>query len=327
MPELLEIMPEPPAFDSPEFANDVVRYCWGKQQRMDPERVALAIADAEWNDLTKFFGQYAEAFGLTITPEDTPEIYKLLVNSLATTDPMRKKCKAFYGRQRPFERFDEAMPSHEEDDLRGEGSYPSGHSLRGWGVALLLAQIAPERANEIFKRGWDYCNSRVIVGAHWQSDVDASRTAASIGFCALQGSPEFRAQMEKAQEEYAVKTGQTVGVETVAEATQAPAQQHIFRALERAKDAYVNRKRKISTSKLNEVLLPLIEAYPPPSIKGKFIKIKYCSQVPDTKVPTFIFYANLPQYVKEPYYRFLENKIRANWDFTGTPIRVFVRQK
>ena len=142
---------------------------------------------------------------------------------------MRKKCKAFYGRQRPFERFDEAMPSHEEDDLRGEGSYPSGHSLRGWGVALLLAQIAPERANEIFKRGWDYCNSRVIVGAHWQSDVDASRTAASIGFCALQGSPEFRAQMEKAQEEYAVKTGQTVGVETVAEAAQAPAQQYIFR--------------------------------------------------------------------------------------------------
>ena len=104
-------------------------------------------------------------------------------------------------------------------------------------------------------------------------------------------------------------------------------QQHIFRALERAKDAYVNRKRKISTSKLNEVLLPLIESYPPPSVKGKFIKIKYCSQVPDTQVPTFVFYANLPQYVKEPYYRFLENKIRANWDFTGTPIRVFIRQK
>lgn len=107
----------------------------------------------------------------------------------------------------------------------------------------------------------------------------------------------------------------------------ATTQQHIFRVLERAKDAYVNRKCKISTSKLNEVMLPLIEAYPPPSIKGKFIKIKYCSQVPDTQVPTFIFYANLPQYVKEPYYRFLENKIRSNWDFTGTPIRVFVRQK
>ena len=104
-------------------------------------------------------------------------------------------------------------------------------------------------------------------------------------------------------------------------------QQHIFRALEMAKNAYLNRKRKISTSKLNEVMLPLIESYPPPSTKGKYIKIKYCSQVPNTKIPTFIFYANLPQYIKEPYYRFLENKIRHNWDFKGTPIRVFVRQK
>ena len=104
-------------------------------------------------------------------------------------------------------------------------------------------------------------------------------------------------------------------------------QQHIFRALEQAKNAYVNRKQKISTSKLNEVMLPIIEAFPPPSIKGKYIKIKYCSQVPNTQIPTFIFYANLPQYVKEPYYRFLENKIRANWDFTGTPIRIYIRQK
>jgi GTPase len=104
-------------------------------------------------------------------------------------------------------------------------------------------------------------------------------------------------------------------------------QQHIFKVLELAKDAYINRKKKISTSKLNETMLPLIEAYPPPSIKGKYIKIKYCSQVPDTQIPTFIFYANLPQYIKEPYMRFLENKIRSNWDFTGTPIRVYIRQK
>ena len=125
---------------------------------------------------------------------------------------MRKETKAYYHRQRPFERFDDSMPSHEEDDLRGEGSYPSGHSLRGWGISLLLAQIAPQRAAEIFSRGWDYCTSRVIVGAHWQSDVDASRTAASIGFCALQGSEAFIAQMKKAQAEYAEKTGQNIGI-------------------------------------------------------------------------------------------------------------------
>lgn len=209
MPKLIEIMPAPPAFDSPEFANDIVRYGWGKQQREDEERLELAIADAEWDDLTKVFLQWKDAFGLEISEMGTPEIYKLMVTALATTDPMRKETKAYYHRERPFERFNDTMPSHEEDDLRGEGSYPSGHSLRGWGISLLLAQIAPQRASEIFSRGWDYCNSRVIVGAHWQSDVDASRTAASIGFCALQGNEAFITQMKKAQAEYAEKTGTT----------------------------------------------------------------------------------------------------------------------
>ncbi len=214
LPQLINIMPPPPAFDSPEFANDVVRYGWGKQQRQDKERVELAIADAEWDDHTKLYAQWKDAFGLEITETGTPEIWKLMEISLATTDPMRKETKAFYHRQRPFERFDDSMPSHEEDNLRGEGSYPSGHSLRGWGISLLLAQIAPSRADEIFSRGWDYCNSRVIVGAHWQSDVDASRTAASIGFCALQGSEAFIAQMKKAQQEYQEKTG-SAGMRTV----------------------------------------------------------------------------------------------------------------
>lgn len=103
--------------------------------------------------------------------------------------------------------------------------------------------------------------------------------------------------------------------------------QRIFKVLETAKQIYLYRKVKIGTSKLNEVLLPIIEATPPPSIKGKYIKIKYISQVPDTQIPTFVFYANLPQYVKEPYRRFLENKIRENWSLTGSPINVFVRQK
>ena len=103
--------------------------------------------------------------------------------------------------------------------------------------------------------------------------------------------------------------------------------QHIFRVLEVAKNTYINRKRKIPTRKFNEYMLPIIEAYPPASVKGKYIKIKYCSQIPGTQIPTFVFYANLPQYVKEPYYRFLENKIRAEWDFTGTPIRIYIRQK
>ena len=103
--------------------------------------------------------------------------------------------------------------------------------------------------------------------------------------------------------------------------------QRIFKVLETAKEVYLNRKARIGTTKLNEVMLPLIEAYPPQSVKGKYIKIKYCSQLPNTQIPSFVFYANLPQYVKEPYRRFLENKIRENWTLTGTPINVFIRQK
>lgn len=109
--------------------------------------------------------------------------------------------------------------------------------------------------------------------------------------------------------------------------TSAVTKQRIFKVLETAKEVYDNKKRKIPTSKLNEFFLPLIENYPPPSIKGKYIKIKYVSQLPDTQIPSFVFYANLPQYIKEPYKRFLENKLREEWELTGTPVNIFIRQK
>ena len=103
--------------------------------------------------------------------------------------------------------------------------------------------------------------------------------------------------------------------------------QRIFRVLETAKQVYLNRKTHVGTSKLNEVMLPIIEAFPPQSVKGKYIKIKYCTQLPNTQIPSFVFYANLPQYVKENYRRFLENKIRENWSMHGCPINIFIRQK
>ena len=103
--------------------------------------------------------------------------------------------------------------------------------------------------------------------------------------------------------------------------------QRILKVLEVAKQAYQNRTTRIATRKLNEELLPLIEATPPPMTKGKMIKIKYITQLPSTQVPSFVFFANLPQYVKEPYKRFLENKIRERWSFTGTPINIYIRQK
>ncbi len=103
--------------------------------------------------------------------------------------------------------------------------------------------------------------------------------------------------------------------------------QRIFKILESAVEVYKNRKRTVPTSQLNTVMQEVISAYPPPSNKGKFIKIKYITQLRESYVPTFIFFCNLPQWVKEPYRRYLENKIRENWDFKGTPINIFMREK
>lgn len=103
--------------------------------------------------------------------------------------------------------------------------------------------------------------------------------------------------------------------------------QRILKVLEEARSVYDNRMTRIPTARLNEEMLPLIEAYPPPSTKGKYIKIKYITQLPNTQVPSFVYFANLPQYVKEPYRRFLENKMREKWNLTGTPINIYIRQK
>ena len=102
--------------------------------------------------------------------------------------------------------------------------------------------------------------------------------------------------------------------------------QRIHQILETAARVFENKGRRIATSRLNEVMLPLIENFPPPATKGKYIKIKYTTQLP-TPSPSFVFFCNLPQYVKEPYKRFLENKLRSNFDFHGVPIQIFMRKK
>jgi GTP-binding protein len=102
--------------------------------------------------------------------------------------------------------------------------------------------------------------------------------------------------------------------------------QRIMDVLDAAAHVYENYSRKIPTSKLNEEMLPEIENYPPPAWKGKYIKIKYITQLP-TRSPSFAFFCNLPQYIREPYRRFLENKLRSKFDFLGCPVHVFLRQK
>ena len=102
--------------------------------------------------------------------------------------------------------------------------------------------------------------------------------------------------------------------------------QRIFKAIETAVEIFNNRSKRIPTSKLNEIMLPIIENTPPPALKGKYVKIKFCTQLP-TPTPQFAFFANLPQYVKDPYKRFIENQLREHFDFTGVPVTVYFRKK
>ena len=207
MPDLIKCLPPPPDTIGVDFAHDILRYMWGKTQRSDSARAAIAYRDAVWN-YDSLFVEFDVPFGLKISKEGTPEIYKYLVNSLSTIDQTRVEPKAFYHRKRPFERFREHMLTvYEEKYLSGEGSYPSGHSQRGYATALLLSEVNPANADTIMARGFMYGESRVIVGAHWQSDVDASRLCAAIGLTRLHTSPAFLEQLNKAQVEFQRLTG------------------------------------------------------------------------------------------------------------------------
>jgi acid phosphatase (class A) len=195
MPNLIKCLPAPPDTIGEDFTHDIMRYMWGKTQRSDAARAAIAERDAVWS-FDALLTEFNVPFGLEISEKGTPEIYKLMVNSLATIDQMRVEPKAYYMRKRPFVRFQEHMLTvYEEDELRNEGSYPSGHSQRGYAAALLLSEVNPANADTIMARGYMYGESRVIVGAHWQSDVDASRLGAAIGLARLHTSPAFLEQL------------------------------------------------------------------------------------------------------------------------------------
>jgi acid phosphatase (class A) len=212
MPDMMVFLPGPPDSTSMAFMNDVARYYWGKEMRNDPERAAQATRDAVYG-LETILTEFEEAFGMKISKEDTPEIYKVLLEGTATCDSICTKAKREYMRRRPFMVFNESTLYPEvEPALRKNGSFPSGHTLLGWSSALLMMEINPDRATEILTRGYRYGENRLVVGAHWQSDTDAARLAASAAYARLHTSERFLEQMKKAREEYQRLKGETVGI-------------------------------------------------------------------------------------------------------------------
>ena len=201
LPNGVKYLPAPPDTTSTQFTNDIAQYMWGKSQRQGARgRQAIDHATMSVDDMIRLF---SPAFGMTISREETPELYRLLGHSIETLRRGTHIAKRTYMRKRPYSRFNEpSLVPRDEEWLRNNGSYPSGHTTLGWGMALLLSEINPERQDTLLKLGYEWGQSRVIAGYHWQSDVDTGRLIGSACYARLHTSAGFLKQLEKAKSEF-----------------------------------------------------------------------------------------------------------------------------
>ena len=195
-------LPAPPDTASLIYADDIIQWQWGKAQRNTP-RGALADYDGKWGHEV-VAEIYSWLFGFKISEENTPAIWKFLVKSSYTGHLSTVAAKKKYMRTRPFAQFNEHTWSEydDENELRHNGSYPSGHTSLFWTVSLAFAEMVPEMQDTIMYRAYQYSESRVIVGAHYQSDVDAGRLAASAAFARMHTSRYYMADLKAARVEF-----------------------------------------------------------------------------------------------------------------------------
>ena len=207
MPNALRYLPGPPARSDMRFAYDSAQYQWGKRMR-PTARGEKARKDAEFS-IHRMAAIFSPVMGIEISPANTPQLWKLLTDATATTGEACDSAKITYMRPRPYMVYNEpTLVPEDEEELRHNGSYPSGHTTLGWSTALILCEINPAKQDAILKEGFEYGQSRVIAGFHWQSDVDAARVVTSAAFARLHTSQAYLKQLKKAQKEFARKTRQ-----------------------------------------------------------------------------------------------------------------------
>ncbi|WP_343595766.1 phosphatase PAP2 family protein [Acinetobacter sp.] len=200
-PNSLEILPVPPAYDSVDFLRDKAAYDQARSM-VGTARWKQAAEDADLSD-ANIGKPFSQAFGVDISASNTPVTYDLL-KKLRTDSGnyATKAAKNYYMRLRPYVFFgSHSCTPNDEAHLSKNGSYPSGHTTIGWSTALILAEIRPERQNEILKRGYEYGQSRVICGVHWQSDVDAGRITGAAEVARLHADPAFIKELNEAKRE------------------------------------------------------------------------------------------------------------------------------
>ena len=200
IPNGAKYLPAPPDTASMNFFNDWVQYNWGKSLR-DTPRGRQAIRDASMDADSILLG-FSEAFGQPLSTAATPAISYVINRVLTSSYHATKSAKKHFNRKRPFVQYNEGtlIPSEEASHVHS-GSYPSSHSSAGWAVALVLAELNPAHQEAILKRGYEYGQSRVIAGYHYQSDVDIARLAASAAVARLHSEPSFTKAMIKAKRE------------------------------------------------------------------------------------------------------------------------------
>lgn len=207
LPNAMNWLPAPPEPNSTQFAYDLSQHMWGKGERLNEERAQQAI-DNGVVDMTEMAKQFSKPFGMEISKEKTPCIFNVLNRGMLTVRRCATKPKKEFARLRPYVRYEEpTLIPADEETLRENGSYPSGHSLRGWVTALLLCEINPDAQDALLALGFQWGQSRVITGYHWQSDVDAGRLLASAGYARLHTNQQFLADMAAARAEYAQLVG------------------------------------------------------------------------------------------------------------------------
>ena len=230
LPNMANILPAPPEFESARFVADQSQYLWGKLMRLDEARCAQAIRDASYS-METIIEEFGGIFGLEITKEGTPEIYSILQDVCASCDSIYSDAKAYFNRMRPYTYYNEGtIVPEKEEKHRYEGSYPSGHTVLGWTSALLLADIntSPKAMEGLLARGYEFGQSRVIAGYHWQSDVDAGRMAGSVLYQLIRNHERFIGQLARARAEFAEKTGSMSNVNTI-DATQHEGSAKVYR--------------------------------------------------------------------------------------------------
>ena len=201
MPNALHYLPGPPKMNEMRFAYDTAQYQWGKRMRPTP-RGEKARLDAEYS-VERMAVIFSPVMGIEISKENTPQIWKLLTDATHTTDKACDSAKITYMRPRPYMVFNEpTLVPEDEEVLRHNGSYPSGHTTLGWTTALILCEINPVAQDALLKEGFEYGQSRVIAGFHWQSDVDAARVVTSAAFARLHTSKAYCQQLSKARKEF-----------------------------------------------------------------------------------------------------------------------------